>query len=149
LRLAWLAVVVLSLPSPAAAQAAAEIARGYFDGNNVGSRTGVVVPYVMSAVPGPILAVTNREEQSNNQIVATLVTQTAIAAAASYLAGLAFKPRPSREQELELSAQPPLYVSSWRRGYREASGQRRIVARVAGVVSGAVISAVIYSVRAN
>jgi hypothetical protein len=149
LRLAWLAVVVSCVPSPVTAQAAAEIARGYFDGNSVGSRTGVVAPYVMAAVPGPILAVTTREKLSNNQIVATLVTQTAIAAAASYVAGLAFKPRPSREQELELSGQPPLYVSSWRRGYREASGQRRIVARVAGVVTGAVISAVIYGVRAE
>ena len=148
MRFGWLSVLLLiTLPATAAAQSA-EVARGYFDGNREGSRPGVLLPFVTSAMPGPILALTNGDESlSNNQIVATLVAQTAIAGVVSYLADLAMKPRPTKEQELQLAGQTPLYVSSWRKGYRDASGQRRITARVAGVVVGAVVSAVIYSQR--
>jgi hypothetical protein len=94
-----------------------------------------------------VLAAAHQGNLGHNEIVSALVTETAIAAGVTFVAGLALKPRPSHDQETALSELTPLYTASWRRGYSDASGQRQLLARAAGVVAGALISGVIYGLR--
>ena len=147
LRRVLIAIVLLILPALTAAQAVDDVTRGFSDGTRAGRRTKTIFPFATSAVIAPVLAATHQGNLGHNEIVAALVTETAIAAGVTFVAGMALKPRPSTDQEAALSERPPLYTASWRKGYNDASGQRQLLSRAAGIVAGALISGVIYGLR--
>lgn len=126
-----------------------DIRRGLTDGAAAGRHTSLLLPLTFTIGTAAVLSATDGAELTNNHIVAALVANTAISAGVSFLSHKLLKPRPNRDQREALAQQSALYANAWRRGFNDASSNRRFVASAVGVLGGAVLAAVIYSVRAE